>query len=105
MGKFISIASITLFKGDNQVEESTKWMVINSNYIQCIEPFGDKYYAVSLSGREELILITEPTYRTLCSIFDVVNTIEITDREDGASPVAQPVVTWGCGNQDNFHFS
>lgn len=80
MSKFICIVSITLFKNErNETEESPKWMVINPNYIQYVAPFGDggKYYAISLDGREELILINEIAMRDLLGhidrSYDIVN--------------------------------
>ena len=64
MNMFIRIVSITLFKNEQGVtQESTKWMVINPNYIQYITPFGDdgKYFAIRMNGNEELILINQIT--------------------------------------------
>lgn len=73
MNKFIRIVSITFLRNyRDEIEESPKWMVINPSHIICIELFGDsgKYYAISLNGREELILINQITMRDLLGHID-----------------------------------
>ena len=92
MNKFIRIVSITFLRNyRDEIEESPKWMVINPNYIQYVAPFGDggKYYAISLDGHEELILINEITMRDLLGhidrSYDIVN---ILSGEGNPNPTA-----------------